>query len=100
MNDITNLTRELNLKQGEYDYEVEIFRHNKFFISFISQVRIGDCFMICNKSSWFKGVTSIKRSCYQNKISFVLGTVEILQAKPIISNSIKDDILKITYTKD
>jgi hypothetical protein len=101
MNDIITFGRELSLQQKEYDYDVEIFRNGRFFNSFISQVRVGDCFSICDKPQWFKCTTPIKKSIYQNKISFVLGTVEVLQAKPIINmNTIEGEVLKITYDKE
>jgi len=97
-------SRELSLKHGIYDLLVSVFRQGAFYETYLSQVRVGDSFCFEKRDKdWFLCVTPIKNMCTSrgdmDNPTFLLGALEVLQAKPIAIEYPAPEVPKLESSK-
>lgn len=86
----STISREPHLRQGIYDYEVEIVRQGTFYEGFVSQVHKGDAFQFMQGNGmgrWFGALSNVKRMPGDSRwgatdFIFQFDGLEILQAAP------------------
>ena len=84
------ISREPHLRQGRFDYEVEVVRGGTFYEGFVSQVRKGDAFQFMEgsgKGRWFGALSNVKTMPGDQRLEnpppiFQFDGLEILQAAP------------------